>query len=299
MRVAKCGLLMLPATVAIGCSHSTSATSRVDTPPLTACGVDSGHTKSGLYFECHGAGDEVVILIPAFSMDLRMWTAQVPMLSRSARVISYDLRGHGRSTAPMEPYSAVDDLRGLMDELRVSTAHLVGLSNGARIALDFTLSHPSRARSLVLASPGVSGFTGGDFSYMTPVITAVRAGDLVQAAELWAATPLMHIPNDSTAAGLIRTISVDNRSIWGHRSNPERPLSPSAIGRLHEIKVPVLVITGEADLPTLRNLADTVARTIPGASKVVIAGAGHMVNIAGPDAFNRAVYSFLRAGVLR
>lgn len=295
MRVSKCGLLTLPAIVAISCSPSTSARPRLDVPARTACGADRGHTKAGLYFECYGAGDEVVILIPAFSMDLRMWTAQVPMLSRSARVIAYDLRGHGRSIAPVEPYSAVDDLLALMDELEIGSAHLMGLSNGARIALDFTLTHPSKARSLVLASPGVSGFTGGDFSYMGPVISAIRAGNLEQAAELWAATPLMHIRNDSAAAALVRTISRDNRSIWGHRSNPERPLSPPAIGRLAEVNVPVLVIAGERDLPALRALADSVAHTVPGAIKVVIPGVGHMVNVAAPDAFNRAIQSFLHA----
>src|SRR5687768_13106332 len=115
MRVSTYGLLTLPAVVAINCSPSTSARPRVDAPPLTTCGVDSGHTKAGLYFECQGAGDEVVILIPAFPMDRRMWTAQATLLARSARVISYDLRGHGRSIAPLEPYSAVDDLLALMD----------------------------------------------------------------------------------------------------------------------------------------------------------------------------------------
>lgn len=300
MRVLRGGLLMLSATAAISCStHSGSATQHAAARGLSACGVDSGHTKAGLYFECQGGGDDVVILIPAFSMDLRMWAAQVALLEKSARVIAYDLRGHGRSIAPMEPYSAVDDLAALMDELGVGSAHVVGLSNGARIALDFVLSHPSRVRSLVLAAPGVSGYTGGDFSYMAPVISAVRAGNLEQAADLWAATPLMHIPNDSAAAALIRTISRDNRSIWGHRANPERPLRPPAIGRLAEVKVPVLVITGDRDLPDLRRLADTIAQTVPGASKVVISGAGHMVNVAAPEAFNRAVESFLHARITR
>jgi 3-oxoadipate enol-lactonase len=285
-------LILLAVISALGCAASSPQ--RAAPLPRTVCGVDSGHTKAGLYFECHGAGDDVVILIPAFSMDRRMWAAQVPLLAKSARVIAYDLRGHGRSTAPMEPYSAVDDLLELMDELGVGSAQLIGLSNGARIALDFALSHPSRASALVLASPGVSGYTGGDFSYMAPVIAAVRAGNLEQAADLWAATPLMHIPNDSGAAALVRTISRDNRSIWSHRSNPERPLNPPAIGRLAKVKVPVLVISGGTDLQYLRQLADMIASSIPGASKVVIPGAGHMVNMAAPEAFNRAVESFFR-----
>lgn len=259
-----------------------------------ACSRDTGRTTAGLYYECHGSGREVVILIPAFSMDVRMWTPQIGPLARWARVIAYDTRGHGRSSAPVEAHSSVDDLAALMDELNVDAAHLVGLSNGARIALDFALVHPTRARSLVLASPGVSGFTGGDFSYMGPVITAVRAGDYAKAAELWAATPLMHIPNDTAAAALVRTISLDNQKLWTFRTNPERPLTPPAIGRLGEVRIPVMVIAGERDLPDLRRLADSVGRGIPGASMVVIPGVGHMVNLAAPNEFNRAVESFLR-----
>jgi pimeloyl-ACP methyl ester carboxylesterase len=299
MRSLRHGLLALCGTAAMGCGTAARPVPQRASPQRLACGADSGHTKAGLYFECHGTGPDVVILIPAFSMDLRMWAAQVAVLAKAARVIAYDLRGHGRSTAPLESYSAVDDLAALMDELGVGSAHLIGLSNGARIALDIALSHPARARSLVLASPGVSGYTGGDFSYMTPVISAIRAGNLEEAADLWAATPLMHIPNDSAAAALVRTISRDNRSIWSHRANPERPLSPPAIGRLAEVKVPVLVITGDRDLPDLRRLADTIAQTIPGAIKVVIPGVGHMANIAAPEAFTRAVESFLRSRITR
>ena len=62
---------------------------------------------------------------------------------------------------------------------------------------------------------------------------------------------------------------------------------------------PVLVIVGENDLPYLRRLADSVAQTIPGASKVVIPSAGHMVNLAAPEAFNRAVLSFFGARTAR
>jgi len=259
----------------------------------TACpGATSGHTTSGLYYECTGTGEDVVILIPAFSMDLRMWADQVALLRDSARVITYDLRGHGRSTAPMEPYSSVDDLAALMDELKVDSAHLVGLSNGARIALDFALAQPSRVRSLVLASPGVGGFTGGDFSYMAPVIDAVRAGDFTRAAQLWAATPLMQV-EDSAAAARILTMSRDNSSIWSHPTNPERMPDPPAIARLGEVSVPVQVIVGERDMPDLRGLAETIARTIPGARLEIILGAGHMVNLAAPDAFNAALTSFL------
>jgi pimeloyl-ACP methyl ester carboxylesterase len=169
----------------------------------------------------------------------------------------------------------------------------VGLSNGARIALDFVLVHPEMVESLVLASPGVGGFTGGDFSYMQPVIAAARQGDLTKAAEEWANTPLMAIPTDSAAWALVRRISVDNRALWGIRANPERPLTPPAVQRLTEVRVPVLVISGERDVPLIRLVADSVAKTIPGARQASIPNVGHMANLADPDAFNRVLLRFL------
>ena len=256
--------------------------------------ADSGHTAAGLYYECAGTGDDVMILIPAFSMDLRMWEGQVAWLEGAARVIAYDLRGHGKSAAPSAPYSAVDDLLGLMDELRVASATLIGLSNGARVALDFALSHPERVRAMVLAGPGVSGYVSSEpMTWMEPVISAVRAGDLGSAAERWAETPLMHIPGDSAAAARVRALSQDNRAIWGYRTNPEIPLDPPAIGRLGKVKVPVLVVSGENDMPNLRRLADSVVEGIPRAKLVVIPGAGHMVNLAAPAEFDAAVRAFL------
>jgi 3-oxoadipate enol-lactonase len=146
----------------------------------------------------------------------------------------------------------------------------------------------------VLASSGASGFVGSDFSYMDPVIRAVRSGDLTLAANAWADTPLMAIPTDSAAWALVRRISLDNRSLWGIRANPERPLVPPAIGRLAEVRTHVLVISGEKDLPDMRRAADTLAKTIPGAQSVVIAGVGHMANLAAPEEFNRAMLAFLR-----
>ncbi len=287
--------LALVAGGLVGCVGATPPAWSEAGSPLPCAGVERGQTSAGLYFECTGAGAEVVILIPAFSMDRRMWESQVALLRGEARVIAYDLRAHGKSAAAAAPYSAIDDLLGLMNELGVRRAHLIGLSNGARVALDFALSQPTRVRSLVLASPGLSGYVNREpMTWMTPVINAARSGDVAQAADLWAATALMRIPNDSGAAARILQMSRDNRSLWGYATNPERPLNPPAIGRLAEIKIPVLVVMGQNDLSELRTLADTVARGIAGAQLVVIPDAGHMVNLAAPAQFNDAIRSFLR-----
>lgn len=283
-------LTLVPLAIPVLAACAGTAIPRASAP---GCTTASGYTRAGVYFECHGRGNDVVVLVPAFSMDTRMWDREVALLAPRARVITLDLRGHGRSRAPLEPYSAPDDLLALMDELRLPSAQLVGLSNGARIALDFALEHPGRVRSLVLASPGVSGYTGGDFSYMAPVFEAVRAKDWDAAAARWAATPLMRV-RDSSAAALVRQVTHDNRMIWSAPRNPERPLDPPAIGRLERVQAPVLVVSGAEDLPDLRRLADTVSRRIPRARHVVIPGAGHLVNLAAPRAFDALLLEFLR-----
>jgi pimeloyl-ACP methyl ester carboxylesterase len=75
-------------------------------------------------------------------------------------VIRYDYRGHGRTTSEDVPFSNRDDLRALLDHLGVDRTHLLGLSRGAMIALDFTLESPERVSSLVWVAGGVGGFQG-------------------------------------------------------------------------------------------------------------------------------------------
>jgi pimeloyl-ACP methyl ester carboxylesterase len=253
----------------------------------------SGISRNGLYYEVTGQGTPVVLL-HAFSLDGRMWDAQVEALAPHHRVIRYDLRGHGRSALPDGPFAAHDDLAALLDELGVERAALVGLSAGARIAVDFALTHPGRVSRLVLAAPSVSGHVPQErFAWMDPVIAAARAGDAQRAAELWAETPLMVATSDSAAAATVRTLVLDNVHLWGLPSNPERALDPPAAGRLAEIEVPVLVVVGEDDVAATHEAASLVATSIRGARREVVPGVGHLVPLAAPEAFSRTVLDFL------
>ena len=243
--------------------------------PSACAAGDTGRTSRGIFFECAGGTGEPIILIPAFSMDRRMWAGQLATLRSLGRVITYDLRGHGGSAPQSEPFTGMDDLLGLMDELGLARAHLIGLSNGARIALDFVLLHPERVHSLVLAAAGPSGFVGRDsMRWMAPVMQAARASKLDDAAARWAETPLMRIPHDSLANEKIREISLANRALWGQSANLEQPLQPPAIARLHEVRVPVLILSGENDLPDLRRAADTLRSGISGALASSRSGTG-------------------------
>jgi 3-oxoadipate enol-lactonase len=252
-------------------------------------------TPGGLYYEVTGAGDPVV-LIHGFSLDRRMWEPQLGRLGAYHRLIRYDLRGHGESVEITGPYAGTEDLLELLDHLGIRSATLVGLSAGAQIALDFALTYPGRADRLVLAGPGLSGYVPrGPWDWMAGVMDAVRAGDAVEAAARWAETPVMAIPDRPAADALMRRMVADNARIWLHASNPERPLDPPAIGRLSEITVPTLIVVGEDDVPDIHRVSEILRDGIAASTLRVVPGAGHLVTMSAPTAFNDAVAEFLRA----
>ena len=107
----------------------------------------------------HTGDGQPVVLIQGANLPMEMWDAQVEYFAPQFHVVRYDVRGFGGS-APRDqvPYQSHSDLLALLDHLRIERAHLVGLSLGGRIAVDFALTYPNRVRSLVLAGPGLSGY---------------------------------------------------------------------------------------------------------------------------------------------
>jgi 3-oxoadipate enol-lactonase len=250
-------------------------------------------TASGLFYEANGAG-EPVVFIHAFSVDRRMWAPQVAEFDTRFRVVRYDLRGHGRSAAPSGPYTAHDDLREVLDALGISRATLVGLSAGSEVATNFALAYPNRVSRLVLAAPGLGGYRVPPLPWATQVFEAAGKGDGQGAARLWADTPIMALRRNAAASDVVRALVMDNWQLWTIRRT-EQPLTPPAVNRLGEIKVPVLVIAGDQDLPHIRDIAGLIAKGVADGRLVEIAGAGHIVNLDATAAFNEALASFLRS----
>jgi pimeloyl-ACP methyl ester carboxylesterase len=250
-----------------------------------------------LFYEVRGAGPAVV-LIHGGQLDCRMWDDQLAAFSRQFRVIRYDVRGYGGSVRPEMLYSDAEDLAALLDYLKVDKVHLVGLSLGGRIAIDFAVVHPTRIGSLTLAGPGLSGYEppGGAETdlRMWEIIKAARDAAPEAAAVLWLKDPFMAPAMEQArlVSGLQR-MARENAHCWLENPVLQRPPRPVAATRLDEIKVPTLLIIGDRDVPQIKATIETLERGIRGAKKVSIKGAGHMVNMERPDAFNEAVLSFL------
>lgn len=257
----------------------------------TAQGV-SGTTPGGIAWEMTGTGPAMV-LIPGSNLDRRLWVDVVDSLAADHRVIRYDLRAHGQSADVTGPFSNVDDLAEVMDVTGVRRAILVGLSAGSTVALDFALTHPDRVERLVLAAPWPGGMQASEQpAYLQPLIEKLRAGDVVGAAEVLAGAPVFAAPPERAA--LARQMLIDNARLFRQDASQVRGMSPPAVSRLAEVSVPTLVIIGTDDGVDIRRAADTLAATIPGARRVDIPRAGHLIPFWSPHAFIAAVQAFVR-----
>lgn len=255
-----------------------------------------------LYYEVHGDGPPLV-LVMGIGYDSSLWTlAQVPALSTQFQVVLVDNRDAGRSSKATHPYriaDMADDLAGLLDALGIAQSHLLGLSMGGMIAQEFALRHADRLDRLVLTGTG-----------------AAPARAAVDPIRIWSWVKA----NDATGEvfGLQQFVSLFSTAfLRNHQtvrdtaellaSNPY-PMSPEAyerqadaygqfdaLDRLGAITAPTLVVVGEQDLLTPPWIAREVAAAIPGARFEVIRGDGssHVVPIERPDDFNRLVSDFL------
>ena len=181
----------------------------------------------------------------------------------------------------------------MLDALDVERATLVGLSSGAEIALDFTLAHPARVEGLVLASPGVSGWTPRrPMTWFEPIIAAVRGGEVERAAELFADSPLMTCHGSSAAR--VRSMVLDNVKLWRSRGDLQRPLSPPAYGRLSEVQVPALLLSGAHDPSDAPAVAAELVAKLPHARRIEFPRAGHLLDCDEPLHFLSTIQGFLK-----
>jgi pimeloyl-ACP methyl ester carboxylesterase len=250
-----------------------------------------------LHVELSGAGESVVLL-HGFAGSARNFRPQVRALRGGYRVITFDARGHARSEAPAvaEAYTAdcfVADLARVLDEAGAARAVVGGLSLGAGVALRFALAQRERVQGLVLASfpPGA----GTGVAARAAEFARVLDTDGLEAAGarfVWGEGSGL-APRD---AALVRQgfLEHDARAL-AHVLRELVAVQPSVeelAPALRRFERPALIVAGEADAPSV-SAGKALAAALPRARLVVVAGAGHVVNLERPEAFNQALIAFL------
>jgi 3-oxoadipate enol-lactonase len=249
-----------------------------------------------LHYEVSGTGVPV-ILIHGLALDTRMWDDQVPALAEVATVIRYDVRGFGQSVRDEDTeYTHAGDLWRLINHLNLDRVVLVGLSMGGRIAIEAALAAPHRVTALVLLDAVLDGVAWDDESErgMAAIGDGLRTGGLNAAKAAWLRhgffTPAQRQPDVATR--LAQMVADYSGQIWtGHDPHGSHPATQRLLPTL---RVPTTVVVGELDVPCFQEMADVLAASVPGARKIVVPGAGHMVNMEAPAAVNQ----ILREAVL-
>lgn len=248
-----------------------------------------------LSYELEGQGPAVLLLHPV-GLDLTWWQPQVEALRSEFQVLRLDFRGHGESAMAPPPYTIVDfanDAHALLQALKITAAHVVGLSLGGMVAQALALEHPAAMRSLILTNTlctlptqareamrarGEAAKQGGMAAVVTPTL------------ERWFTPGFMDSPLVARCRERLLANDVD---AWAATWNAIANLD--TMPRLSEIQVPALVTTGDADVSTPVAAAQAIADHIPGAILRVMPGAPHLAPYERPDLFNPLVLEFLRS----
>jgi len=261
--------------------------------------IESGYVqadKARLYYELAGAGQPLV-LIHAGVADSRQWNNEFAYLAKSFRVLRYDMRGYGKSLPVDGEYSNLGDLETLLEHLRLQQPLiLIGCSMGGTLAMDFCLAYPDRVRALVMVASGPSGLELDVPGH--PQEEAFKAGDLDLLAELEAQIwfdGMGRMPQQVNQ--VMRSLAWDmNRLALAHDAQQlGKRLADTdnpAANRLAELKIPVLVIIGENDIPYLQAAADTMMENIAYSQKVTFIDSAHLPNMEHPAEFRRVLDTF-------
>jgi 3-oxoadipate enol-lactonase len=238
-----------------------------------------------LYYEVHGDGPAIVFAHGAGGNHLSWWQ-QVPVFARQYRCITFDHRGFGQSPdVPDGPGSQafVEDLRQLLDHLKIERVSLVAQSMGGRTCLGFTLAYPGRVQALVMAD------TTGGFADARMAQLRAEGETALTGPNPPPRTYARQFPEEQPAqAFLYEQIRVLNP--------PRREASVPGLTaeEIQALRTPTLLIVGEHDVIAPPSIMKMFQSYIPHARLTEVAGAGHSVYFENPEAFNRTVLEFLK-----
>ncbi len=242
-----------------------------------------------IYYEAEGVGPAVV-MVHAGVANLRMWDAQVQELCSDYRVIRHDTRGYGLTVTDPVEFSNRADIAALLDHLGEETAHVVGLSRGGMIALDFTLEVPERVRTLTVAAGGIGGYESPaeappqTWEAPDAMLTARNwEGLAAWEAAFWADGPGQPATRVSGVRERVHEWVLANYRAEKEEGRPQ-PLDPPAEQRLSDLRVPLLVMYGSLDEPATSDSMRHLAASVRG-SRLEAFETAHMINLEQPERF--------------
>jgi len=248
-----------------------------------------------LFVRIDGEEGPWVVLLNSLAADLSMWEPQVGALAARHRVLRFDTRGHGRSSAPPPPYSIgdlADDLFAVLKSCTAVPAHVMGLSLGGVVAAAAVLRQPRSFASLAICDSRVAmpaEFRQGIDDRNRLVREKGMEAVVEPFIERWF-TPGAPAAVREQVKRMIR-----GTSVAGFTGCAEALKGAAVLERLAEIRLPALFLVGTEDAAVPEPVMRDQQRRIAGSRYVAIPNAGHLSNLEQPAAFNDALLAFLGA----
>ncbi len=240
-----------------------------------------------------------VLMLQGLGADSRGWAMQRARFGRTHRVITVDNRGVGRSDVPDGPYDLIamaDDAIGVLDELGIESAHVMGASMGGILAQIIGVLYPERTQSLVLACTACRHHQWRRELLAEWRVEVANSGMAALARDeglQWLVGPRLVRRFGVFINLLARVVLATDPKAFVAQVDAILDMSDDLRDELHTIAVPTLVITGSQDSLTPVGDAEELAESIDTARLVVLSGAAHGLMAEAPNAFNEAVLRFL------
>ena len=240
---------------------------------------------------------EPLVMVTGLGSSQSAFRFHVPTFAKHFRVITFDNRGGGRSDKPAGPYSIrqmADDCIGLLDQLGIKKAHVLGVSMGGTIAQEVAINYPERVSRLVLACTyaGHDALNGRTPQWDAAIKAFVQDRKTPSVGLVFNRWPFRVLGHLMLRSGYGR---MGDAARTGFAAQAEAAAGHDTLARLGSIKAPTLVIAGTGDKAIRPTSSDTLARLIPNAKLVKVKGGSHTFPVENRREFNREVLGFLRA----
>ncbi len=241
-------------------------------------------------YEIYGSDNNIpIILIHGFGAKKEIWNSQVGSLSKKFKVITFDIRGSGKSDRPNKPYTMemfVDDIKGLMDYLHLKKVHLIGRSLGGMIAQHFALKYPECLNKLVLitTNPGMPDEQGAEI-LKESYIEGLKRLKEDPVKEFWQkarvlyyqkfrkqmeANPKKRFHGIWSVEDLIRESTIDPPTPQDIQNRAHAIAKHNTLERLSEIKNKTLLLAASHDRLTLKSSMIEMHKRIPNSTLKII-----------------------------
>jgi 3-oxoadipate enol-lactonase len=248
-----------------------------------------------IHYTVDGEEDAPPLLFSnSLGTDLGMWDGQVPELAGSFRIVRYDSRGHGQSSAPAGNYSLDQlgrDAVALLDHLEIEKTAFCGLSKGGMVGQWLGIHAPERVSRLVLSNTSSHIPTREMWDGRIATVTEGGMEAITQTVlERWFTPGFLE--RNPGEANRIRDMLL-NTPPQGYAGCCAAIRDMDIREEVSAIRIPTLVIIGEKDPATTPEQGELIAKSVKGATLTVISDAAHLSNVEQPEQYMKALKGFL------